>query len=238
MSEALKGRHILVTGAAGGLGPTVVSAAAAAGAQLILVDRAQDRLDALAADHASAVSSTHVVNLLDADAVQELADSLTEQGSVDAVWHLVGGWRGGKPIQEAPLEDWAWLQGLLVDTTVHMARSFVAPLRSSGHGRFVIISAQQAGAPTSTNAAYAASKAAAEATVLALADELSDSTATANIIVVPAILTPAMREAKPDKDWGAFVPTEQIADALVYVSSDAAAKMNGQRLRLYAGSPA
>jgi hypothetical protein len=47
-----------------------------------------------------------------------------------------------------------------------------------------------------------------------------------------------MREKNPDKDWGVFVPAEEIADALVYLSSPAGAKMNGQRIRLYSGSPA
>ena len=238
MSKPLQDRRILITGAAGGLGPTVVAAAADAGGSLILLDVAQDRLTPLATTHAASVASTHVVDLLDADAVDAFAEQLSSAGGVDVIWHLVGGWRGGKPIAQAPLEDWDWLQGLLVHTTVHMARSFAGQLAASQHGRFVIISAQQAQAPTSTNAAYAASKAAAEATVLALADDFKATPATANVLVVPAILTPAMRESKPDKDWGSFVPAEQIADSLVYLSSAGAAKMNGQRLRLYAGSPA
>ncbi|MEO8328563.1 MAG: SDR family NAD(P)-dependent oxidoreductase [Candidatus Nanopelagicales bacterium] len=237
MSQPLQGRRVLITGAAGGLGPSVVEAAAEAGASLILLDVTSDRLDPLAAKYQAAVESTHVVDLLDPEAVETFARTVGDGVAVDAVWHLVGGWRGGKSIAEAPLDDWDWLHGLLVRTTVHMARSFAGQLSKSPHGRFVIISAQQAQAPTSTNAAYAASKAAAEATVLALADEFKDGSATANVVVVPAIVTPAMRESKPDKDWGSFVPAEQIAGSLVYLSSDAAAKMNGQRLRLYAGSP-
>jgi len=237
MNQPLKGRRVLITGAAGGLGPSVVVAAARAGASLILLDVAQEKLDPLASEFAESVISTHVVDLLQPVAVEELARQLAAAGGVDVVWHLVGGWRGGKPLAQAPLEDWDWLHGLLVRTTVHLARSFSEQLHTSPHGRFAIISAQQAQAPTSSNAAYAASKAAAEATVLALADDFKDGSATANIIVVPAIVTPAMAEAKPDKDWGNFVPAEQIADSLVYVSSNAAAKMNGQRIRLYAGSP-
>ncbi len=75
-------------------------------------------------------------------------------------------------------------------------------------GRFAIISAKEAQAPTSKNAAYATAKAASEAVVLALANGFKGTAATANVVVVPAILTPAMREKNPDKDWGAFVPAE------------------------------
>lgn len=235
--SSLAGRRVLVTGAAGGLGPTVVSAASAAGARLVLVDVAQDRLDAVAADHGSAVESTHVVDLLDPDACAAFATDVTQASPIDAVWHLVGGWRGGVPLQEQSLDDWEWLHNLLVRTTVHVARAFADPLQASEHGRFAIISAKEAQAPTSKNAAYATAKAASEAVVLALANGFKGSTATANVVVVPAILTPAMREKNPDKDWGSFVPAEQIADALVYLSSDAGAKMNGQRIRLYSGGP-
>lgn len=235
---SLTDRRILITGAAGGLGPTVVQAAQDSGARLVLVDRSQERLDALAADYAKAVESTHVVDLLDPDAVAALASSLTASAPIDAVWHLVGGWRGGTPLAEQPLEDWEWLHGLLVRTTVHVARSFAEPLKASTlGGRFAIISAKEAQAPTSKNAAYATAKAASEAIVLALANEFKATAATANVVVVPAILTPAMRAKDPGKDWGSFVPAEQIADALVYLSSTAGSTMNGQRIRLYTGGP-
>ena len=233
----LANRRVLITGAAGGLGPTVISAAVDAGARLVLVDVAQERLDVLTAQYGDAVESTHVVDLLDPAAVDDFAASVAESTPIDVVWHLVGGWRGGTPLPEQPLDDWDWLHNLLVRTTVHVARAFAGALVKSESGRFAIISAKEAMAPTSKNAAYASAKAASEAVVLSLANEFKGTSATANVVVVPAILTPAMREKDPDKDWGAFVPAEQIADSLVYLSSSAAAKMNGQRIRLYTGGP-
>ena len=74
------------------------------------------------------------------------------------------------PLQEQPLDDWEWLHNLLVRTTVHVARAFAEPLMKPRHGRFAIISAKEAQAPTSKNAAYATAKAASEALVLALAN--------------------------------------------------------------------
>ena len=66
----------------------------------------------------------------------------------------------------------------------------------------------------------------------ALADRLKESQATANVVVVSSILTPAMREADPDKPAGTAVKAEDLAEALVFVSSDVARTMNGQKLRL------
>ena len=60
---------------------------------------------------------------------------------------------------------------------------------ASGHGRFVLVSAGQAQAPTHPNASYAAAKAASETWTLALADRFKGTGATANIVVVEAIVT-------------------------------------------------
>ena len=81
----------------------------------------------------------------------------------------------------------------------------------SEHGRFVLVSSKQAQAPTNTNAAYASAKAAAEAWTLAFADGFEGTAATANIVVVDAILTPRMREESPGEDFPTFTPAEDLA---------------------------
>jgi NAD(P)-dependent dehydrogenase (short-subunit alcohol dehydrogenase family) len=105
----------------------------------------------------------------------------------------------------------------------------------SPHGRFVLVSSSQAQSPSGTNAAYAAAKAAAESWTLALADSLrsDESSATANVLVVNAILTPQMRAESPEKPFRTFTSAEDIADAIAFICSDAAAKMNGKRLPLH-----
>ena len=194
--------------------------------------RDRSGLDALAAETGSEID-TDVVDLLDAAATKAWADDLAERyGRVDGLVHLVGGWRGGIPIEDAPLEDWDFLQGLLVRTVQSATQAFAPHLLASGRGRFVLISAGQAQAPTHPNAAYAAAKAASETWTLALADRFRGSGATANIVVVGAIVTPAMRAESPDKDFSTFTPAEEIAEAIAYLCSDAAASMNGQRLTL------
>lgn len=231
----LSGRKIVVTGANGGLGPVAVAAAAGAGARLLLVGRDESRLAELASEHSGAVESVHAVDLLDSAAVLSLAASAGPD--VDAVWHLVGGWRGGPRLPDQSLGDWDWLHDQLVRTTVHVASCFADQLAARSAGRFAIVSSPLALTPTSSNAAYSSAKAAAEAVVLALADHFRGTSATANIVVVPAILTPPMRAADPAGEVGRAVAAEDIGAALVYLTSDEAAKMNGQRIRLYTGGP-
>ncbi len=229
---SLEGRVIAVAGGAGNLGPTVVARLASAGAQLCVCGRDRAGLDALSAEIGHVIE-TDVVDLLDAQATKAWADDLaSRRGQVDGLVHLVGGWRGGTPIEDAPLEDWDFLSGLLVRTLQHAGQAFAPHLLSSGRGRFVLISAGQAQAPTHPNAVYAAAKAASETWTLALADRFRGTGATANIVVVGSILTPAMRAESPEKDFSTFTPAEEIAEAIAYLCSDDAASMNGQRLTL------
>jgi NAD(P)-dependent dehydrogenase (short-subunit alcohol dehydrogenase family) len=153
---------------------------------------------------------------------------------VTGIAHLVGGWRGGKPLDEAPLEDWTLLHDLLVRTVQHTSRAFLPALRAAGErGRFVLVSAKAAQQPTSDNAAYAAAKAAAEAWTLALADELHKTGGTANIVVINAIVTPQMRDENPGKAYATFTDAAEIADAVAYLMGSSARKMNGKRLALH-----
>jgi NAD(P)-dependent dehydrogenase (short-subunit alcohol dehydrogenase family) len=225
---SLSGRVIAVSGAGGSLGPIVVERLAAAGATLALAGRDPAKLETLAPG-----TDVQAVDLLDQDAARAWADGIAARhGRVDGLAHLVGGWRGGKPIEEAPLEDWDWLSDLLVRTTQHVSQAFASHLLASGRGRFVIVGSSQAQMPTHGNAVYAAAKAAAETWTLALADRFKGTGATANVIVVGAIVTPAMRAEQPDQSFATFTPAEEIAEAIAYLFSDAAASMNGQRLTL------
>ncbi len=235
MSE-LDGRVIAIAGVGGGLGPLVAARLAQAGATVAGTDRDAELLGSLAADLGIPAErwDGRAVDLLDEDAVRGWCGALVERfGRVDGLIHLVGGWRGGQPLHEAPLADWDLLHGLLVRTVQHTTRAFHDQLAASEHGRFALVSAKQAQAPTNANAAYAAAKAAAEAWTLAFADGFEPGGATANIVVIDALLTPRMREESPGKEFPTFTPVEQVAEAIAFLCSDAGEKMNGQRLSLF-----
>jgi NAD(P)-dependent dehydrogenase (short-subunit alcohol dehydrogenase family) len=234
--SALDGRVVAIAGVGGGLGPVVAARLVEAEAVVAGTDRDQGALDSLASELSISEDrwDGRVVDLLDEDAARAWCAAVVERfGRVDALIHLVGGWRGGEPLHEAPLADWDLLHDLLIRTVQHTTRAFHDQLVASPHGRFVLVSAKQAQQPSNTNAAYAAAKAAAEAWTFALADGFDSTSATANIIVVDAILTPQMRAENPGKDFPTFTPAEHIAEAIAFLCSDAAAKMNGQRLALH-----
>lgn len=231
----LDGRVIAIAGISGGLGPVVAEALAAEGATIAGADVSQEKADEVGSqlDLGEDRWDGRGVDLLDENAARGWCATLVERfGRVDALLHLVGGWRGGEPLVSAPLADWDLLHDLLIRTVQYTSRAFHDALLASEHGRFVLVSSKQAQEPSNTNAAYAASKAAAEAWTLALADGFEGTSATANVIVVDAILTQRMREENPGEDFPTFTPTEDIAGAIAFLCSDHARKMNGQRFAL------
>lgn len=231
----LDGRVIAIAGVAGGLGPVVAERLADAGAIVAATDVSQERIDEVGSTLGLPAErwDGRAVDLLDAEAARGWCAALLERfGRVDGLLHLVGGWRGGEPLATAPLADWELLHDLLIRTVQYTTRAFHDALIAGEHGRFVLVSSKQAQAPTNTNAAYAAAKAAAEAWTLALADGFEGTSATANVIVVDAILTARMREESPGEEFPTFTPAEDIADAISFLCSDSAEKMNGQRLLL------
>ena len=227
---------VAIAGAAGGLGPHVAARFAQDGAVLALAGRTEESAEGVARELGLPEDrvDTRGVDLLDEGATRDWAAHVQARfGRVDALLHLVGGWRGGQPIDEASLEDAAWLHDQLVRTVQHTSRAFRSALVASGRGRYAIVSAKAASQPTATNAAYASAKAAAEAWTLALADSFAEEPATANVVVIGALVTPRMRADNPEKAYKTFTDAGDIAAALAYVCSDEAAKMNGRRLRLH-----
>ena len=230
----LAGRTYAIAGAGGALGPHVARALLAQGANVALADRSVEHLAAVVVGLPGERVHVDGVDLLDAADAERWAQAAARRfGAVDGLLHLVGGWRGGTPLAEAPDEDWTVMHDLAVRTTQHASRAFRGQLADAGaRGRFLIVSSLQAQRPSGKNAAYAAAKAAAESWTLALADDLKGTGATANVVVINALVTPEQREAAPEKPFKSFQRVEHVAATLAFLCSDAAGSMSGQRVVL------
>jgi NAD(P)-dependent dehydrogenase (short-subunit alcohol dehydrogenase family) len=226
---------VVVAGAGGGAGGAVVRALTAAGATVIGIDTTPERAEqaaSVAVAPGKAIGAA--VDLLDFEGTKKFAaDVLAEHGKVDGLVHLVGGWRGSKSFGETDLADWDLLHKLLIQTTQHTSLAFADALDASGDGRFVLVSATAAAAPTEGNAAYGAAKAAAEAWTLALADSFKKrGGAAATILVIKALLTDAMKAEKPDAKFTGYTHADELAAEIAKLWDAPAADVNGVRIRL------
>ncbi len=150
----------------------------------------------------------------------------------------MGGWRGSKTFADTDLADWTLLEKLLIRTVQSTSLAFQDGLQRSDRGRYLLISAAGASNPTAGNAAYAASKAAAEAWTLALADSFrkaggeEGSQSAAAILVVKALVHDAMRAERPNAKFAGFTDVKELADAIAGVWDRPAPEVNGKRLWL------
>ncbi|MFF6978619.1 SDR family NAD(P)-dependent oxidoreductase [Streptomyces sp. NPDC008343] len=240
---ALSGAVIAVAGAGGPAGQAALLRLAEAGATVIGSDNDPERLaeavDAASYAHGGATVVGDTVDLLDREATRAWADRIEKDfGRVDGLVHLVGGWRGSETFIKTSLDDWDFLELLLIRTVQHTSLAFFEGLQRSELGRYVLISAAGASKPTAGNASYAAAKAAAEAWTLALADAFRKAggpegpTSAAAILVVKALVHDAMRADRPNAKFAGFTDVKDLADAVVGVWDKPAAEVNGNRLWL------
>lgn len=223
--SGLTDRVVVVTGAGGSAGPPAVRALTDAGAHVIAVDREVALVAPLAGERVSPA----VVNLFDRGETLAWAQELIGRyGRVDGLVHLVGGWRGGEDIVDADPTDWPVLQALLVETLVNAATGLHDAIKASDDGRLMIISATAVANPTAKNAAYAAAKAAAETWVRACGQGWKDTQAAAVPLRIKALLTDAMREAKPEAKFAGFTHVDDLAQQIVALWDEPAADLNGR----------
>ncbi|WP_328335307.1 MULTISPECIES: SDR family NAD(P)-dependent oxidoreductase [unclassified Streptomyces] len=240
---SLDGAVVAVAGAAGPAGRAALLRLAEAGATVVGADsdvaRLAEAVDAARYAHGGATVTGETVDLLDLEATRAWADRTeAEFGRVDGLVHLVGGWRGSATFTDTDIADWNLLEKLLIRTVQHTSLAFHDALLRSDRGRYVLISAAGASKPTAGNAAYAASKAAAEAWTLALGDafrkaggEDGPRTAAA-VLVIKALVHDAMRAERPNAKFSGFTDVAQLAEAIAGVWDQPAGEVNGKRLWL------
>ncbi|MBL8050568.1 MAG: SDR family oxidoreductase [Anaerolineales bacterium] len=220
-------KNIIITGATGTLGILTAKTFAMQGHNLILLDRNADRLDSLTQDLNLPANRLHTqtIDLLDANALQTSVETaLSKFGSVHALFHLIGGWTGGKTFADASQDDLEFMLNQHVRTTFNLFKSLSKPLSANNWGRVIIVSASTVTNPPGKSGAYTATKAAQENMVLSLASELKEFKVTANIIQVKAI---------DEENKGTGTTPAEIVSAMQYLFSDEAGKISGARIPLY-----
>jgi NAD(P)-dependent dehydrogenase (short-subunit alcohol dehydrogenase family) len=223
----MPGPVVVITGASGNLGRALVAAFAAKDAQLALVDRRRDRLDAVYG--AEDARRLHVAaNLANADAVEAAARATTDRfGRVDALCNIAGGFRMGSPVHETSDADWSFLFDINARTVLHAARAFVPRMLAAGGGTIVNVGAIAAQTGAAGMGAYVASKSAVIRLTETMSAELREKNINVNCVLPTIIDTPENRKAMPDADPRKWVAPEDLANVIVFLASDAARAIHG-----------
>ena len=220
-------RNIVITGATGVLGSLVAKTFAGMGHNLALLDFDQNKLDSLVRELGlpSERILPQTVDLLNGQALHDSARAVVNKfGSVHAVFHLVGGWVGGKTFTDTTNDDLEFMINQHIRTTFNLFKAFEEPLSKNDWGRVIIVSASTVTNPPGKSGVYTATKSAQENMVLSLSAELKEAKVTANIIQVRAIDV---------ENKGTGTTPDVIVATMQYLFSDGADKINGARIPLY-----
>ena len=218
---------VVITGASGNLGRALAATFASRNAQLALVDRQRDRLDALYG--AEDARRLHIAaDLMNADAVEAAAKAAMDRfGRIDVLCNIAGGFRMGPPVHETPDADWNFLFDLNARTILHAARAFVPRMLAGGGGRIVNVGAFAAQKGSAGMGAYIAAKSAVIRLTESMSAELRDSNVNVNCVLPTIIDTPENRKAMPAADPSKWVAPEDLASVIAFLASDAARAIHG-----------
>jgi NAD(P)-dependent dehydrogenase (short-subunit alcohol dehydrogenase family) len=249
----LRGRTALVTGASRNIGRAIALAFAAEGADLVLNTRAnRGELEAVAEEcRKTGVRAVPILaDIADAAAVDAMvAEGLAALGAID-VLVCNAAVRPHRAIDETPLEDWHRVLAVNLHSAFYLARAVVPGMKTRRHGCIIALGGLSALTGRPNTAAVTAAKTGLLGLVRVLAAELGPFGIRANMVMPGFIDTerryadwyPEFRQAPPgapehlkEIPLGRLGRPEDIADACVFLASDASAYVTGDSIRVMGG---
>jgi NAD(P)-dependent dehydrogenase (short-subunit alcohol dehydrogenase family) len=221
------GRTVLVTGATGNLGRVVAAAFAARGANLGLLDRSAERLEA-AYGMASEKRLYLPTDLLDAAQVEAAAKAAMDRFQrIDVLCDVAGGFRMGGPVNATSDSDWNFLFDVNARTLLHAVRAVVPRMLAGGGGKIINVGAFAAQKGAANMGPYIAAKSAVIRLTESMAAELREKNINVNCVLPTTIDTPENRAAMPNADPRKWVAPEDLASVIVFLASPAAKAIHG-----------
>jgi len=240
LAGRLEGKRALVTAAGQGIGRATALAFAAEGANVLATDVAEEKLS----DLADAFIATRRLDVLDPDAVAELADEL---GPLDILFNCAGFVHHGTILDVLP-EDWDFSFALNVRSMYLMIRAFLPKIIEHGGGASIINMSSTAssvkGVPN--RCVYGATKAAVIGLTKSVAADFIQHGVRCNAICPGTVQTPSLDEriamqgvllpGGTEAARAAFIgrqplgrlgTAEEIATLAVYLASDESAFTTG-----------
>jgi 3-oxoacyl-[acyl-carrier protein] reductase len=259
MDLGMAGRHAVVVGASRGIGAAVTRALVGEGAAVTAVARREAELHRFCTEleQLGADATPIVADATTPAGTARLVDGLAARGvAVDILVNNVGGARSA-PVLELGDAEWSEALDTNLNSAVRLTAALVPGMVSRRWGRVVHVGSIAAREPGRMAAAYAAAKAALVAYSKALSAEVSRYGVLSNVVLPGATLTPsfqaeavlvAQRLGITDEEatrrvmgrrqpaLGRPCTAEEVANAVVFLCSDAARAITGVSLPVDGGT--
>lgn len=248
----LDGKRLLITGGSRGLGREMALAIAEAGADVVLIGRESDSLEATGKEIRERGRQVELIQAdvgIPAEAVRACQLALQQSGPIDILINNVGGRRIDIPTADLPLEQWQQIIDLNLTSTFLCTKLIGGAMVARGQGGRVINIASISGMIANRDIggrSYETSKAAVIQFTRTVAVDWAPHRVTANAICPGGFMTaPNVRWAeqnpaiinsfKSQIPLGDFGQPEDLGPLAVYLASDASRYMTGAALVIDGG---
>ncbi|WP_137181734.1 SDR family NAD(P)-dependent oxidoreductase [Roseomonas sp. AR75] len=236
----LEGKLCVVTGAAAGIGRAIALRFAAAGARLVLADRDAEGLARVAAETAA---EQVFADVADDDAPTRILAPAIAHGGPDVLVNNAGV-TTVRPLLDTSDEEWDATLGICLRSAFRLSREAVRAMRPRGGGAIVNMASVNAMQGQPCVAAYAAAKGGIHAMTRQMAVECGPLGIRVNALSPGLIVTEAFAAKLQPEDirlteeaypLGRFGRPEDVAEAALFLASDAAAFITGVDLPVDGG---
>lgn len=256
MDTGLKGRTALITGGARGIGFAAASMLAAEGVNLALVDINGESADKAAAELRGTTRAIGLrADISNETDVKAMVDkTVAEFGAIDILINSAA-ILDDKLFLESSYEDWDRMLKVCLYGPMICLRQVLPGMKERGYGRVICLASDSARIGQARLSYYAAAKAGVIALVKSVAQEVGTVGITLNAVSPGATNTPLRLEreksllaqmgeekyARRQKNVLKMYPTgrigqpDDIASAIVFLSSDRASWITGQVLSVNGG---
>jgi NAD(P)-dependent dehydrogenase (short-subunit alcohol dehydrogenase family) len=234
----LKEKVVVVTGATGALGRVAAKTFLDERAHVVSMYRSEHNLKELEdfLGETRGMFSSVQADAVDEVSVQSLFQKvIQQQGRVDVLLNIVGGYKGGADIADTTVSDWDFMMGLNLKSVFLCSKAALPHMMRQNYGKIVNVASRTAVEKRyrSKSGAYAVSKAGVIVLTETIAEEVRKYDINVNCVIPSTIDTPDNRRNLTGVDPSKWVKPEYIARVLLFLSSDDSKTINGACIPVY-----
>ena len=241
--HSLQGEVVLVTGASRGIGAAIADTLAAQGAKVIGTATTESGAAAIGERMAALGGVGKVLNVTDGVAVDALIDGITaEFGTISILVNNAGITRD-QLLMRMKDDDWSAILDTNLSSVFRTSKAVMRSMMKARKGRIINIASVIGVTGNAGQSNYAAAKAGIIGFSKSLAREVGSRGITVNVIA-PGFIETDMTQSLPEAQkeimmgqiaLGRFGAPQDIADAVAFLASPAAAYITGQTLHVNGG---
>ena len=240
--SSLKDKNIIVTGASGGIGNSIVEKLSQNGANILATGTRMEKLEELK----EKFSNIKILkfDISQHDKIEEFIENATKElgGSLDCIVNNAGITKDNLTIRMS-LEEWSKVININLTSTFLMCKYSIKKMLKNKSGKIINITSVVGHTGNVGQANYAASKAGIVAMSKSLAIEYAKKNINVNCIS-PGFISTAMTDQIDEKFKDAIIAKipsnrlgnpEDVANAVIFLSSSLSDYINGETLHVNGG---